>query len=162
MGEKKKKTFGIVEGDFVSVISTQFCTCKRKKKKSCTHSCTRKVREDLLFPGMPTVLILLYRQVNKRACRQTLGPVPVATFSDAESNRCLGSRLKLHKYALINTGEAETLLFSHPQEPTCTWLIHNSRFNRSFPGKNLEDVYRHCHRFIQFSKKSFIGIISIA
>lgn len=40
---KKKKTFGIVEGDFVSAhtfISTQFCTCKRKKK-SRTHSCTR-------------------------------------------------------------------------------------------------------------------------
>lgn len=38
-GEKKQKTFGIVEGDFVSAhtfISTQFCTCKRKKK--ITHT----------------------------------------------------------------------------------------------------------------------------
>lgn len=56
-------------------ISTQLCMCKYTCTRSYVHA---QSSGGFTFPGMPTILILLYSEVNKRACSQALLPIAVA------------------------------------------------------------------------------------
>lgn len=115
-----KYPYWIDEIDFVcthTFISTQFSACKNIS--TCTRSHVHAWScGGFTFPGMPTILMLLYRQVNKRVCSQTLLPVSVAMLL---CTGWKGGNLNLEFYRYTPSGQGKTLSLT---QPSCflTWM----------------------------------------